>query len=106
MLPLRERNKQRTRENILATAISLFEEKGYEQTTMDMIAEKAEVSRATLFNYFPAKGGLLFVFVQQILQTQILPSVIDYLHTNPPVFDAFHFLFMRTYDQLVTVHNM
>jgi AcrR family transcriptional regulator len=106
MLPLRERNKQRTRDNILVAAFALFEEKGYDQTTMDMIAEKAEVSRATLFNYFPAKNSLLLVFTQEILQTQIVPRVMDYLPTAPTVFDALRFFFMSLYEQMLTAHNL
>ena len=46
---LRERNKQRITKRIVAAAY-LFYELGYEQTTMDAIAEAAKVSRARLFN--------------------------------------------------------
>lgn len=106
MVPLRERNKQRNRENILAAAFELFESNGYDQTTMDMIADKAGVSRATLFNYFPAKNSLLLVFMQQILQTQVVPRVMDYLPTAPTVFDALRFLFTSIYEQVLMAHNL
>lgn len=106
MIPLRERNKQRTKESILAAAFSLFEEKGYDQTTMDMIAEKAEVSRATLFNYFATKDRLLLIFAQQILESKTLPQMMAYLQTAPTVFEAFRFLFMSFYEQILILPDM
>src|SRR5260221_11664894 len=74
-LTLRERNKQRIRERILGATFELFQNAGYNQTTMDDIAEKAEISRGTLFNYFPSKDSLLRPFLQEIFQTRIRPAV-------------------------------
>lgn len=39
--------------------MQLFAEKGFHETSIDEIAEAAEVSRATVFNYFGSKDGLL-----------------------------------------------
>ncbi len=55
----REANKTRCRQQILKASRRLFKEKGYERTMIDDVAEKAEVSKATLYNYFPNKEGLL-----------------------------------------------
>ena len=52
---LRERKKAQTREAIVAAAIDLFERKGYEATTIEEIAEGADVSPRTFFRYFDAK---------------------------------------------------
>src|SRR5215217_152506 len=57
---LRERKKQRTRETILRVALELFAERGYSRTTLEDIAEAAEVSTGTLFAYFPNKEDILF----------------------------------------------
>ena len=51
----RERNKIRCRQRILRASRPLFSAKGYEETTMDDVAERSEVSKATLYNYFPAR---------------------------------------------------
>jgi AcrR family transcriptional regulator len=57
---LRERKKQRTRELIAATARRLFIERGFEAVPVTEIARAAEVSEATVFNYFPTKEDLLY----------------------------------------------
>lgn len=55
----RERNKLQCRRRILRASRQLFSAKGYEETTMEDVAERADVSKATLYNYFPGKDSLL-----------------------------------------------
>ena len=57
---LRERKKAATRKAIHDGAIRLFGEQGYAGTTIDQIAEAADVSRATVFHYFPTKESIVF----------------------------------------------
>jgi AcrR family transcriptional regulator len=63
----RERKKEETRGSIINSAITLFNEKGYHKTSMDEIAEKVDVSKATLYNYFPDKGAILVAYFQSII---------------------------------------
>jgi AcrR family transcriptional regulator len=56
---LRERKKQKTRESIQRTALRLFEKQGYEETTIEQIAEAVEISPSTFFNYFPTKEDVV-----------------------------------------------
>jgi AcrR family transcriptional regulator len=57
---LRERKKQQTRQAIAETARALFVERGFEAVRVAEIAEAAEVSEKTVFNYFPTKEDLVF----------------------------------------------
>jgi AcrR family transcriptional regulator len=56
---LRETKARKTRKRIFSEALRLFKLDGYEQTTMEAIAEAAEVSPSTLYRYFPSKDLIL-----------------------------------------------
>ena len=61
---LRGRQKRRRRADITAAGRQLFVEQGYDVTSMEVIAELAEVSVATVYNYFGTKGRLLAAIMQ------------------------------------------
>jgi AcrR family transcriptional regulator len=65
-LSRREQNKLRTRNAILKAARQKFGSAGIASSTMDEIAEGAEVSRATLFNYFPSKGDIVTALAERM----------------------------------------
>ncbi len=58
-LGLRERKKLKTRRAIQENAFRLFAAQGYEATTVEQIAEAAEVSPSTFFRYFPTKEDVV-----------------------------------------------
>jgi AcrR family transcriptional regulator len=60
MTGLRERKKLQTRETIAQAAADLFAQHGFESVTVDDVARVANVSRQTVFNYFPSKEQMLF----------------------------------------------
>ncbi|MEV6030529.1 TetR family transcriptional regulator [Nonomuraea sp. NPDC052116] len=58
---LRERKKAKTRALIQKEALRLFQEQGYAATTVEQIAEAAEVAPSTVFRYFATKEDLVLV---------------------------------------------
>jgi AcrR family transcriptional regulator len=56
---LRERKRQRTHDALSEAAISLFLQRGYDQVSVADVAAAAEVSKPTLFKYFPSKEDLV-----------------------------------------------
>jgi AcrR family transcriptional regulator len=99
-VPLRERNKQRVVQRIQESAFELFRTSGYQKTTMDAIAEKAETSRGTVFKYFPTKSSLWLLFMKRLYADQVQPQMQAYLDTHSSTLDALQFLFTRIYEQV------
>src|SRR3954470_21264970 len=73
---LRERKKQRTQELIADTARRLFVERGFERVRVSEIAEAAEVSEATVYNYFPTKEDLVF-WRLDAFERELLDAIAD-----------------------------
>jgi len=73
---LRERKKIKTRKAIRREAYRLFAEHGYEATTVDRIAEAAEISPSTFFRYFPTKEDL-------VLSDEYEPLLAHLMRTAP-----------------------
>jgi AcrR family transcriptional regulator len=92
---LRERKKLRTREAISNAAIELFFEHGFDQVSISRIAQVAEVSRRTLFAYFPAKEDLV---LHRIADHQTESARIVRDHPDSPL-DALRAHFMDGLDR-------
>ena len=97
---LRENKKAKTRKAISDLATQLFLERGYHAVTTAEIAERAEVSVATLFNYFPVKEALVFdedeeleaALVDAVLSRPAGQSILEALRAfilGGPFFRAF-----------------
>lgn len=65
----KEREKSRRRDQILDAAIDLTGQQGFERTTMDEIAEKAELSKGTLYLYYKDKSSLYQAIKKRALQS-------------------------------------
>lgn len=74
---LRERKKARTKAAIQQQALRLFREQGYENTTIEQIAEAAEFSPSTFFRYFPTKEDV-------VMYDNLDPLMIAAFQEQPP----------------------
>ena len=61
MAGLRARKKAETKQEIVEAALTLFEKRGYDETTIEDIADAAAVSPRTVFRYFTSKEDLVFM---------------------------------------------
>src|SRR5689334_4177478 len=84
---LRELKKQRTRQQIGDVARRLFAEKGFEAVTVAEVAGAAEVSEATVFNYFPTKEDLFYSGLEAF-EEQLLGSIRE-REAGESIFEAF-----------------
>jgi AcrR family transcriptional regulator len=94
---------EQTRQLIVDTAVRLFAERGYEQTTMRLVAGEAGVSLGNAYYYFGSKEHLVQAFYERI-QAEIgaaaLPAIADtrdftgrlrrVLHVNVDVMASYH----------------
>lgn len=77
-----ERKKRQVRQNIIRTAVDLFEQQGFHQTTMEQIAQTADVARKTLYNYFPIKEAIADAYVREVSQG-IAQESLEFLNKLP-----------------------
>lgn len=82
----RELNKVQCRRRILRASRKLFSSKGYEETTIEDIADHANISKATLYNYFSGKDSLLLGIAEQEL-ADVRNLVENELQDEPRVID-------------------
>ena len=62
---LRDRKRERTQLELASTALRLFQQQGYAETTVDQIVEAAEYAQSTFFRHFATKEDIAFVGVSE-----------------------------------------
>ena len=60
---------EKTREKILASALSLFAKNGYEHTTFSDIAQRLKMTKGAVYWHFKSKDALLIAIVNEMLES-------------------------------------
>ena len=60
-----DRKKEETRQKILAAAMQMFREQGFDAVSMETIAETVDIAKGTLYNYFPVKEAILDEYIRR-----------------------------------------
>jgi AcrR family transcriptional regulator len=90
-LGLRERKKIKTRMAIRSATYELIEDQGYEATTIEQIAERAEVSQSTVFRYFPTKEDIVLTDEYDALMEEELRG----RPADEPWFDSLRYILTK-----------
>jgi len=99
-----ERKKEETRKRIISTAVDLFNKQGFEQTTVEQIAEAADVAKGTIFNHFPVKEAIVLAYVQKRLK-EVRPEIVKRVETMPDTHARLTALFNLTNEWLENSFN-
>ncbi|MBK7257414.1 MAG: helix-turn-helix transcriptional regulator [Ignavibacteriae bacterium] len=67
-LSRKEREKRARQQDILKAARELIATKGFRDTTLDEIAQKAEFGKGTLYNYFASKEDIFHAIIDQAIE--------------------------------------
>ncbi|MEV6338796.1 TetR/AcrR family transcriptional regulator [Nocardia vinacea] len=81
-LSLRERNRLRTRQELLDAALEVFAESGYGSATVDSIAARAGTSKVTLYAYFPQGREELFRELYEQINNELIAKATEIYDTD------------------------
>ncbi len=93
---LRERKKAATRARIIACAVQMFREQGYEASRIEDIAEAADLSVATFYNYFGSKADMLLATV--LTETEVIVKAVDECIEKP------HTDLKKAFSEIVSIY--
>lgn len=95
-MSLREVKKQNNKRAILDSAISLFSENGYDNTSIEQIARKAGVGKGTVYSYFSTKKSIIKGFCEYELE-KIHHQLIEQSNPEATVLDQMLIIYMTEF---------
>jgi AcrR family transcriptional regulator len=81
---LRERKQRQTRQRIIDEGLKLFLAQGFDATTLDAIAEAADISRRTFFSYFDSKEDIVLAFHSGSI-ARLRDTIVSESSDRPPL---------------------
>jgi AcrR family transcriptional regulator len=100
---LRERKKTQTRAAIIEAARTLFAEHGFDSVTVDDVANAAQVSKKTVFNYFPTKEDLVFTRTDE--RTAALLAAVNARSEGQSLIEAFRQVCLRPAAEVTNIRQ-
>ena len=92
-----ERKKRETRQKIVKVAMDLFQRQGFNNTTMEQIAEEADIARKTLYNHFPVKEAIADEYVRR-MSIGLAQETFDILQKLPDTRSRLLFALNKAYE--------
>lgn len=96
----RENKKKQTRSELIEVAFALIEKQGYQQTTINEIADAVNISPRTFLRYFPTKDDVVVGWLDAIMET--LPTTLSTATSSEPMVDAL----MRSAQEMLRSYQM
>jgi TetR/AcrR family transcriptional regulator of autoinduction and epiphytic fitness len=75
---VKKSRSQQKREDILTAAMKIFKEQGVQATSMDQLAETANVSKRTVYNHFDSKETLVLSLLNEMWEQFMLRTPVEY----------------------------
>ncbi|NBD35376.1 MAG: TetR family transcriptional regulator [Chloroflexi bacterium] len=97
-----DRHKERTRRRLLNEAERLFRTQGFDETTVEEIAEAADVAKGTFFNYFQSKNSILGA----ILYASTQPLLVEPPGAGAPADERIRLLMTALWEALAPYHHI
>jgi len=95
----RERKKLETKHKITKIAMYLFKKQGFDSTTMEQISEEVDISKATLYNYFPVKEAIISDYWQSNVQ-DLKYNLLKMIQLMPDTSSRIHKTFNKAANEL------
>lgn len=80
---IREKKKRKTRQAILQSAVNLFRDKGFEQTSVEELARASGIGKGTIYGYFQTKSDILKALCEDKLERLHKKLATDADEGNP-----------------------
>jgi len=97
----RELRKRELRSRITESAMSLFAERGFADTTIDDICEAADVARRTLYAYFPTKHDIIRSLCRSFIIDETINTIALAVEQHEDIRSRLKYLFVRMNDNMI-----
>jgi AcrR family transcriptional regulator len=96
-----KRKMEKTRQKIISVAVALFKSQGFTTTTMEQIAQRVDIAKGTLYNYFPAKEAILSSYINASFQQHNAERML-HLQELPDTRSRMKFIFSQLMEGVET----